>query len=311
MKNTPVKPDEKSGNSAAKWIAAAITLLLLLGSSGYLYYDNEKIKELNRQQKEEIEALNKQKRELSQDIESLRSSLDAQKGINADLDQKIQDIESDLKKKTDRVKYLEKNLGELERLRKEVSTLKGEKEDLLKKIMELEALVAELRKKNEDLLADNQVLRGRLGELEGTNTQLQKKVDIASILKVDNVLVLGEKKGKNGKYAKTKASKAERFFVTYEIDENKVAEKGEKTIYITVKDPSGKILENGESGVFMNADDNIQMPYTQKVAVSYNNQKQRNTVAIDLNGQPAKKGTYTFQFYSDGFLSGVKKITLK
>lgn len=287
-----------------------ITLSILLSSTGYLYFDNKKSKELNEKQKTEIISLNENKSKLAIEISSYKNQLEQYKGKNIELDNLVTTAQNEILVKETKIKKLITDNESLQRVQKEVLELRKSNQRNLTKIQELEETLSFFTTENTNLKNTNNELLGKLEKLEARNTILEKKVEIASVLKVDNIFVIGEKKSKNGKYVPAKVKKADRLFVTFDLLENKIAEEGEKTLYIRVLDSKGKLVENGESGSFPNIEKNITIPYTQKVAINYTNNKQKVTFPIEINKDQIK-GEYSFEVYCDKYYSGLKKLRLK
>lgn len=295
----------------SKWIALAVTASMMLGGSGYLYYDNNQIKELNESQKVELNVLSEAKSNLQNEVALMQEQLEHYKGKNRELDNMVTSAAKEIAEKEHKIKKLIASNASLKKIQSEFYTLRKTNEKNIKRMKELEEKLSALSLENQSLRSDNAELKEKLSELEERNLYLERKVSVASALKVENASVLGEKKAKNGSYAKTNLKKADRFLVTFDVLENKVTEPGEKIIYIRVVDPQGNLVKNYESGNFTNADENMEMSYTQKLLVDYGNAKQTINVPVMLNGQQHAKGNYQIEFYCEGNFCGIKKVKLK
>jgi hypothetical protein len=295
----------------SKLISLAVSASLLVGSSGYLFYDNARIKDLNEKQRLELNSLDLAKSNLHKEIKLMKDQLEQYKGKNNELDKLVNDANKEIVLKEQNIKRLIADNSSLKRIQGEVYDLRKLNGKYLSRIQELEQQLLALSGENQSLKSDNYNLKERLLELEERNQFLERKVSLASVLRVENVFVLGEKKTKSGKYLKSKLKKADRFLVTFDVVENKVAAPGEKTIYVKVSDPKGNLIQNSESGIFLNSDENVEMSYTQKFSVNYNNDKQKHMVPIELNGKELDKGNYIVEFYCEGHFCGLNKIKVK
>jgi hypothetical protein len=295
----------------SKLIALAVSASLLFGGSGYLYYDNVQIKDLNQKQRIELNALDLAKGKLQNEIRLMKEQLENFKGKNKELDNLVASANKEIIVKEQKIKRLIADNASLKRVQSEVYELRKVNEKYLSRIKELEEKLLALSGENQNLKTNNSLLKERLAELEERNEFLERKVSLASVLRVENVLVLGEKKGKIGRYLKSNLKKADRLLVTCDVVENKVTEAGEKTIYVNVTDSKGNLIQNSESGIFLNSDENVEMSYTQKFVVNYNNDKQKLIIPIELNGKELDKGNYSVEFFCEGHFCGLKKLKLK
>lgn len=294
-----------------KLMAVAISTSMLLGGTGYLYYDNHKIKELNENQKKENRILRENRNKLQKEIASIRSALEQYKGRNKELDQLIVSANKEILAKGEKINALVRDNTSLKRFQKEVMGLRKLNEAYLAKIKALEEKLGMLSSENQDLMAHNSELKKWLSKLEERNAYLERQVSMASLLRADNILVIGEKKVKEDKYVKSRLKRADRFLVSFDLVENRVAEAGEKTLVLRVINPAGKLIENTTADVFTNLDKNMSLPYTQKYQVNYQNNKERVMLPVELNAANQAKGTYTLELYCDGYFCGVKKLNLK
>jgi hypothetical protein len=313
-KKVEVKNEVKKGekkDSKAPLIAFIITTLLLLGASGYLFYDNNNIKEQNQAQTQKIEELNVLKASLQKEVTTFQEEADQFKGKSQELENQLATAHDEIEAKETKIRRMIVNNASIKNLKKEIAELKALGEGHLKTIAELEAQLAALKAENEQLKASASELNTQIGSLQQRNAELEKKVQLASVIKTNNVIVIGEKKGKGNLYTPTKLKKAERLLITFDLDDNAVAEPGEKTIYITVTTPQGKIIEGPESGSFTNADNNMSAPYSVMHKVSYNNNKQKVMVPVDLKNIEHAAGNYNIEFFSDGHAAGGAKVTIK
>ncbi|MFN3403854.1 MAG: hypothetical protein ACK40G_07145 [Cytophagaceae bacterium] len=304
--------ENKKNQVVAMASTGAIMVSLFFGS-GYLYVNNNDLKKDIQEKQSQVSSLTDTKTKLETEVKTIGTELTGFKGKNAELDKLLTEANSELEKKRVRIEKLMKENASLSKVKKEVEELKKMKVQYAAQVRNLESRISELSRENEYLKSDNEKLKLAFNDLSNKNSELQKKVEIASVLRVENVLVAGMKKTKKAFVPVTKSSKTERVNMSFDLVENKVADIGPKNIYIRILDPKGKTLPSPstESGNFSNLDNNINLPYTALEVVEYNKTKKRVTVNYDVKGAAFEKGTYKVEFYCDGYFCGSSQLKLK
>ncbi len=138
-------------------------------------------------------------------------------------------------------------------------------------------------------------------------------MDIASVIKVDNITVKSVKVTDSGKEkTKKRAKNVERLKVCFNASANKVAEKGTETFYVVVLDPTGTVLaiESLGSGVGQDKENEKEFKYTTAAQVDYSNAAQD----VCANWEPSvdfMKGEYKIEVYNKGYLCGSSVFKLK
>lgn len=225
-------------------------------------------------------------------------------------------MRQELEFERDRIMVLRDSLREtkatdyatISRLRKRISQL----EETNRKLFRLnDSLTGTNRRLTRDLdLASEKISEevAKNDTLTTVNLDLSAKVEIGQMLKIKEGKVLAMRQKNNGKFVETKRSRyTDAFRVSFTIDANAIAEKGEKAVYVQMVDASGNVVvSNGEA----------QMPasivaYSYKSAVDYDNQEFDVVALIEVDREKVAKGVYTANVYiEDYFVSGTK-ITLK
>ena len=143
--------------------------------------------------------------------------------------------------------------------------------------------------------------------------QKEDIIDVASTLKASNFSILGIHEKTNGKEEKTTTAKrVDKLRISFDIDENRVAQSGIKNIFVCITGPDGKpiIAEALGSGKFSTRDGE-QKNYTQKIDLNYT-QGQRQTLSIDWKQNTNfEKGDYKIEVYNNGFKIGEGISSLK
>lgn len=303
-KNTPEKKDQ------GKNIIIIVLVLLVIISGIKLYTDY-----VDRTKKtEEILLLSTENNDLNKRLDS----------VTYQLDLRIQEIE----KLGGDVKALEEVRDQLiaerntsrQRSSSEIVALNEKIKSYNSMIVEKDQEILELRALNQQLFTENQDLKTTQAEIEEEVAQLnlqkedlQAKVNVASMLKAENIEIAAvNSKGKE-RVETTKDFKnrqIERIKVSFNLADNKVAEKGPRNIYVQVLAPNDQpIFDVAKgSGTFMM--DGAEKFYTVKQDVIFDNTEQELTFFYE-KGSDYVSGTHQVKIFVDNYEVGSKTFTVK
>ncbi len=237
---------------------------------------------------------------------------------------KIQELETLAGDNQELLAQVEVYKQELETIRQERDKFKksadynsGQKKKLDAKVKELERSLLALGNTIDSLKANNEYLSRKTDSL-GTSlvaskeenqalksdlTVKNKKVELGSLLKPDNVMISGVRYKGNGKEIETtSAKKSEKLRFCFNIPENLVADPGEKTLLLRVISPGGSTIAVAAegSGMFVLAETGEQKQYTKKVTFPYEQTKKNMCIYWQQTGTYAA-GNYTAVFYQNGY----------
>ena len=155
-----------------------------------------------------------------------------------------------------------------------------------------------------------------LKDLDSANNVIAQKenvIDVASTLSASNFSIQGINEKSNGKEKETNVAKrVDKLRISFDLDENRVAQSGIKDIYVCITAPDGKELteEKLGSGKFSTRNGEIKN-YTQKIDVNYV-QGKRQTLSIDWKQNTNFSiGDYKIEVYNNGFKIGEGVRSLK
>lgn len=198
----------------------------------------------------------------------------------------------------------EKNSASLnKKLKAELEELKRLKDEYLEKI---DALLVE----NNQLKQEKQTLTEKVTEL---NTNLEKTISTASVLKTEYVKVSAFKKKSSGKLVATAmAKRTNKMEVCFAVMDNNIAQAGDRNVYLRIIEPGGKTLGDRSSGSasFKLASSGEDVQYTASKKISYANQKQDICLSWEEAERVFNPGTYMVEIYIDGALSTSTSIVL-
>ena len=268
--------------------------------------------------------------ELTQQKEAF-TQLEQQKGINAELDAKINQQLSDLEGQKNQIAGL---IRDKKDYKGAIASLERQKNEYLAQIDQLKKDIGILTESNTQLTGQNQQLttsltetQGKLQEestakaalvsekstLETERNQLSKKVDIASAIRVKNITSKGIDVRGNGKErSKSKAKKVDKLNICFTTEANEVVPAGEEVFYLRIVDPTGAPLaiESLGSGVAQNKRAEEEFRYTTTATCNYSN-GETNVCGAWQPGQNFVKGKYAVEIYNKGYLVGTSSFNLK
>jgi len=303
-KNRPQKKGQ------GKNIIIIVLVLLVIISGIKLYTDY-----LDRTKKtEEILILSTENNDLNKRLDSVAYQLDL----------RIQEIE----KLGGDIKALEEVKNQLvaernssrQRSSSEIAALNAKINSYNVLIAEKDQEILELRAMNQQLFSENQDLKTTQAEIEEEVAQLniqrenlQAKVNVASMLKAENISISAvNSKGKE-RVETTKDFRnrqIERIKVSFNIADNKVAEKGPRNIYVQVLAPNSQPIfdvAKGSGTFMMNGTEQF---YTVKQDVIFDNSGNE-LVFYYEKGSDYVSGPHEVRIFVDNYQVGSKSFTVK
>jgi hypothetical protein len=253
---------------------------------------------------------------LNTEFESAKAELETMKGKNAELDAIIVERQATIERFQSELAKAQKkgniSASEIKKYKDIISQLQSETESLQKKVQELTA-------KNEDLSAQNLELDKNLESEKKTTASLSeekqaltKKVELGSLLQLQNLKVEGVDKRNNGKErVKSSLKRIDYLKITFSTGENKVLEPGKLTLYLRIIKPNGETITAADqgSGKLSLANNGGEIQYSKKIETEWNQQSK--PLAIEWSQNLTDKGTYKVEVYQSGFLVGKGETILK
>jgi hypothetical protein len=326
--------NQDSRGKLLPWAGAII--VALLGTNAYLWSNKSStetkldstVKNLE-STGQELVATKALKDSLQTIYEAKVAELDAEKGKNAQVNALVDQKKAELKAQMSKFgtmaadnKSLKEQIAQLmasadgskaqilelqnqlgivkEQLTKEVAA----KEEVTKKLTETTAA-------HETATKTLQTTAEEKKKLEEVKAKLDNKVDIASVVRVNN---FDDPQGfevstKNGKESKvSKAQNITRLRFCFDAQENHVAKAGSETFYVSVQDATGVTIEGPGSGT-TKLNDGTEAKYTFVQTQELANHAQKVCAAWDPAAK-LQKGGYGIAVYNKGYLAGKHSFTL-
>lgn len=295
-------------NSKSKRLALIVVIILLILLNGVFIY----VWNTNRVLKEESQKLLLQK---EVEYQKAVGELNLFKGKNAQLDSLVEAANAELAAKSIQLDSLlqvnKLSAQQIERFKRENGKLNYYKKLYLEKIDSLIKANETLQVENKSLKAEIKSEQRRNEQLMDQNVNLTNKVALGAVLKVSNFSVEGIRMRSGGKEASTtKARSVEKIKACFTLGENKVANRGNKNVYLRVITPEGSSLwiEDAGSGKFMAQGQ--ETLYTAMATIDYQ-QEDLPLCIYWTKGTPFAEGTYKAEVYADGMLIGETTFTLR
>lgn len=309
-------PQSQPPRKDSKNLIIALLAVGILGTWGYFLYDkNKSDKNLAQVQKEYI-TVDSAKNELDKSYSAALGRLDSLTGYNNELEGKLTERNSEIKKLRGRIDGLIKKQNLTAAEKKEAEKLIAE---LNEKITGMEQEIERLKTENTQLNTDLTTEKGKTTQLttdlQTTTTakqELEQKVDVASTLNASNIAVspVNEKKGGKEKVTAT-AKRVDKLVISFDVD-NRIVQSGATDVYVCITSPDGKpvSVEALGSGSFTTREDGEKV-FTAKVPVDFEQGKKKHVEFAWKQNSEFQKGNYKIEVYHNGFKIGEAVRELK
>jgi len=294
-----------SNQSSSK---STLLIILLLISLGFNFYQWSSKSTMKDSYDTHVDSLNTARVDVDKELNDTYADLNQYKGINTQLDSLLQEANG----KVDEQKA---KIDKLIRSGKSSAAINASLEMELKSLKKLRD---EYLERVDNLLVENEQLKKDKSELTTTIETLSKNLETtvttASALKAEYFKVTSFKHRSNDKYAETAmAKRTNKLEACFSLLENKLANSGQKIVYIRMLEPGGKVLGNRAEGssTFKKKGSDEEMLYTTSQTTDYSNAKQDLCLSYEEKERVFVPGTYVIEAYVDGNLAGVSSVNLK
>ncbi|MES2703081.1 MAG: hypothetical protein V4649_10600 [Bacteroidota bacterium] len=298
----------RKNNSIIYWVI----IVILLAGCLYLFMSKNKMAEDNdlaiKQKQHTIDSVQTDRASLQADFDAASAKIDQLVTQNAKMDSILQGDKEAIAKLQSQIRSILSNKNATQRELKEARDMIT---NLTDKTRMYEERIAELEKENTVLTNKNRAL---VKAVDSTTTQNIALKKIGSVLHASNIRMEPIHTRRNGKEKHTsKAKKTDLLRITFDIDENRIAESGTKQIYLRILGPDANILSNSVNGSGMmttGKGDQISYSLMKNISLTQNQPVKNLTADWNQNGD-YPKGVYTIEIYSEGFKVGSGNVTLK
>ena len=267
-------------------IGVLAALLLILGIFTYKTYS---------EQKREQAILSQEKDLIESELGELITKYDNAIALNEVMDDHLLKEKQRVVGLLDSLKDYEANVALIARYRREVSKLKKERERLFKLADSLTTANVQLAT---DLDSTSTALTERIvysDSLQSQNDKLADIVERGSTLTAANIKAEGVRVRNSGKIVPTsRSSRADKVRVCFTLSPNKLAERGDKELFVQVINPVNNLIGDKIS---VNFEDAI-LTYSGRNKVYYENDALDVCVLVDAAAGELVEGNYVVNLFS-------------
>jgi hypothetical protein len=253
--------------------------------------------------------------ELKGELDSLMNQHELIKKEYAAMSGKLTEKDSLIAANAEEINKLIAVNADYRKIKKKLDLLRNMTQGYVQKIDSLYRVNSVLTNENSRFRADIDKYKETTTTLETDKKNLTEKVTSAAKLKAYGISAKAVKlKSKGAKEEVVdKASRAERFKVSFTLSENNVAAAGSKTIYCRIARPDGKVLILGEDDANSFVSGGNRLQFSLKKEIQYDNSSQNVTLNWDIKNEKeeAVKGRYYVILYVDGYQIGEGSFDLK
>jgi chromosome segregation ATPase len=303
--NQPNNNQPQKKSTAVYWVVIA----LLLGACIYLYVSKDKAEQQVTSTSEQLQSQVMTNEAVQKDYDAALARLDELTSQNQQLDSMVKDRNGEVSKMKAEIQSILKNKNaseaDLRKARELIASLND-------KTREYQERIAQLETENTDLSNKNTVLTQERDSTVSQNIALKK---VGSVLHASNIRMVPVDLRKGGKKESetSKAKRTDLLRITFDIDENRIAESGNKDLYLRITGPDGTVLSNAAygSGVTQTSD-GASLNYTLAKQVALQQAQPVKGVTVDWHqGSDYKKGNYQIEIYNEGYKIGNGTVALK
>lgn len=318
--DNPQKVDATKTNSSNKNVRNILTGVLvvaLLGTWGYIIYDKNENKETLAQKETLIASTSTERDELQKDLEDAAMRYDMLKSSNTKLDSTITSKDREIEEKRTRIQSLlnktNATAAELREAKRLIASLNGDLEGYQSQIETLKGEKLQLVQEKRQVTQQRDMARKDYDSATVVIKEKENLLNVGSTLQASNFSITGINEKSSGREKSTStAKKVDKLRISFDLNENLIAQSGEKEIYVCITAPDGTpvAVEAMGSGTFSTRDGQ-QKFYTQKLDVNYTNNKKK-TVTFDWKqNSNFNVGNYKIEVFNNGFKVGEATRPLK
>ncbi len=303
-KTSPEQP-KKATNKTAIIIALLSIVVIIQSIKIYLdYQDKVQVNEQLATTEEDLATTMQRLNEIQAELNQKITEIEKLGGDITELEKAKAEVDAELKRTRSRTS---RNIKELKDRVEGYETLLKLKDEEIEK---LKSVNKELYSENRTLKTTQNMLSDSINQLSKNKDELATKVAIASQLKAENIAVASVNSRGRERTSPFRSKQLEKLRVEFTIADNKVAPIEGKKIVIQVIDENGQIVFDVAkgSGTFML--NNKEEFYTAAQEILFDNTGQKLTFEYEKGSEYAA-GSYRVMIYTDGYLMGSVPFAVK
>ena len=306
------EPKKSTGN-----ILTIALVIALLGTWGYIIWDKNKVKEKYLTQQSVIDSTSNQRDELQKELQDATMRYDNLKTTNSRKDSAITSKDREIEEKKSRIRDILSNVKakeeDLREARNLIASLNGDIDGYKKQIEVLQGMNTQLVQEKAAVAEERDKAQQEFDSAQNILKAKEDIINVGSTLHASNFNIVGINEKSDGKEKETStAKKVDKLRISFDLDENLIAQSGKKDIYICITAPDGSSIavEGLGSGKFTTREGQDKI-YTQKIEVNYT-QNKRQSISFDWKqNSNFITGDYKIEVYNNGFKVGESFKPLK
>ncbi|UXP31714.1 chromosome segregation protein SMC [Reichenbachiella agarivorans] len=304
--NQKQQPKKQEAQSRKRVFIILVALVILALSVGFVYQllQSLDLEEKNESTQQQLDAA-------YYELDSMSNELDTRilkiAQLGGEIDTLLQ-IKNQLEE--EKKAFRKKAYGQINDLQEKV---KGYKELLVnqdKEIERLKKMNAALLEENTELKDEANVLNESIKDLNTSRTELEKKVAVASQLKIDGMKILAVSSNGKEKDGEFKNRHIDHLKIQFDVLENHVAPIEGKNILVKITGPDSKVVFDVATGSGTFVFEGRESFYTVKKEILYDRNTQSLTFLYD-KGSEYDLGKYTVEVYTDSYKMGQGSFVVK
>jgi FtsZ-binding cell division protein ZapB len=307
----PQQPKNKKDNRA---IIYGLFIVALLGTWAYIIYDKSKVSEERTQTQAQLFQADSSKSAVQEQFNEANARLDEMTGKNAKLDSLLKKDDAQITGMKSRINSIlhkeHATTEELAEAKNLIAQLNGQIDGYIAEIEKLKGENLQLTQEKAQVTQQRDAVQKNYDSVNVVKNNLE---DVGSTLHASNIAIAAYDEKDNGKVKETtSAKKANALKVSFQLDENRIAQTGSKDLYICVTDPSGQPISVQAlgSGTFTTRDTGDKV-FTIKKSVDY---VQGQVLPVEVTwkqNSKFQKGEYKIEIYNNGFKIGSGSVSLR
>lgn len=312
-------PQETPSNNPRKDnrnLIYGVLIAALLGTWGYLIYDQSQSKELTTQLQTQLSTSDSTRGAIQTEYNAALQRLDELTSMNASMDSLVRTRNTEVEKLKARIQNLlnkqNKTQADLAEAKRLIAELNSRISGYVQEVESLRSENMELRNDKQQLITQKQNLQQEYDQTRQQKQQVEDKLDVASTLLASNINIAAIDERRGGKEVeKTRARRIDFIRVSFDVF-NRVGDESNKEVFVVITDPTGEVISNEAlgSGRFTTRNDGEKV-FTKKSVLNFAAGK---TVPVTVEWKPGVKftaGAYKIVIYNNGFVIGEGTKTLK
>ncbi len=295
-----------SRKSAIGWIFAAILAIICL----YLFNNQSNlIKSTDaalREKQQIVDSIKTDRLYLQADFDAASVRIDQLMSQNAGLRDSMQDTKTTI---SDLQKQIRGILSDKKATREELMKARNLISMLNDKTQAYERHIAEIERDNTVLTGEKKILEEERDATVEQNIALKMT---GSVLHASNIRMQLVHQRPNGKEVTTsKAKKVDKILITFDIDENRIAESGTKQIYIRIVGPDQMVMFASDMSGMLNTIQGDRIRYSILKEVDLVKDQPIKNIDAEWPKDIYLKGEYHVELYNGGYKIGQGDVKMK